>query len=378
MLELAEVMYLAKADLPSTPGDCLAALTELIAGLPTHTVRSQEQIELQQFSTPARIAYLAALAGTIASTDLVLEPSAGTGLLAAFAHRTSARLVLNEIDPVRAEMLAAAFPGVAVTRHDGELIHDLLAPNIRPTAVLINPPFSRSVGRHAETLAAFRHLRAALMRLAPGGCCAAIPPDRVDTSSRAWAKATEGCMLTLHLELPANAYSKHSTSQTVKIMVLEKWTGTPAELIRCATLADALAVIAAKAAPPATASITRTGSLLTHSSGRSSLLGGLSNKPRLSLPTAKAARSQIATPIDYTVFAEPLPTGEAVGVYPLFIRPGILEYASFRGSPDFLDRRQAGWVRVTPWLRTIARLLSSFDELDCMWPYRRGFRYRCG
>ncbi|TCP87109.1 NTP hydrolase family protein [Sphingomonas sp. PP-CE-1A-559] len=149
MLELAEVMYLAKADLPSTPGDCLAALTALVAGLPTHTARSQEQIELQQFSTPAPIAYLAALAGRIATTDLVLEPSAGTGLLAAFAHRAGARLVLNEIDPARAEMLAAAFPGVAVTRHDGELIHDLLEPTIRPTAVLINPPFSRSIGRHA-------------------------------------------------------------------------------------------------------------------------------------------------------------------------------------------------------------------------------------
>ena len=84
------------------------------------------------------------------------------------------------------------------------------------------------------------------MRLGTGGRCAAILPDRVDTSSRAWAKATEGCTLTLHLELPANAYAKHGTSQSVKIMVLEKGTGTPAELIRCATLADALAAIAAK------------------------------------------------------------------------------------------------------------------------------------
>ncbi|MEG8055114.1 hypothetical protein QP185_21105 [Sphingomonas aerolata] len=249
MLELAEVMYLAEADLPADPGACVAALTELVANLPTHTVRSEEQIELQQFSTPAPIAYLAALAARIAPTDLVLEPSAGTGLLAAFASRAGARLVLNEIDPARAEMLGAAFPGVAVTRHDAELIHDLLAPKIRPTAVLINPPFSGSIGRHADRQAAFRHLRAALMRLGTGGRCAAILPDRVDTSSRAWAKATEGCTLTLHLELPANAYAKHGTRQTVKIMVLEKGTDTPADLIRCATLADALAAIAAKAAP---------------------------------------------------------------------------------------------------------------------------------
>jgi predicted RNA methylase len=154
MLELAEVMYLAKADLPADPGACVDALTKLIANLPTHTVRSEEQIELQQFSTPAPIAYLAALAARIAATDLVLEPSAGTGLLAAFASRAGARLVLNEIDPARAELLGAAFPGITVTRYDAELIHDLLAPSIRPTAVLINPPFSRSIGRHADPLAA--------------------------------------------------------------------------------------------------------------------------------------------------------------------------------------------------------------------------------
>ena len=36
--------------------DCLAALTELVANLPMHTVRSEKQIELQQFATPAKIA----------------------------------------------------------------------------------------------------------------------------------------------------------------------------------------------------------------------------------------------------------------------------------------------------------------------------------
>jgi len=335
MLELAEVMYLATADLPSTPGDCLAALTELVAGLPMHTARSEEQIELQQFSTPAPIAYLAALAGRIVTTNLVLEPSAGTGLLAAFAHRAGARLILNKIDPARAEMLAAAFPGVAVTRHDGELIHDLLEPTIQPTAVLINPPFSRSIGRHADRQAAFRHLRAASMRLGAGGRYAAILPTRIDTSSRAWGKATEGCTLTLHVELPANAYAKHGTSQPVSIMVLEKGTGTPAELIRRATLTEALAAIAVKAAPPLSALVPRTASLLARPSRRSSLLGGLASKPRLSAPPAKAARSQIATPIDYTVFAEPLPTGESVGVY-LPYRPSRIAIPCSSAHPTVL------------------------------------------
>ena len=332
MLELAEVMYLAKADLPSAPTECLAALIELVTNLPTHTVRSEEQIDLQQFSTPAPIAYLAALAARITATDLVLEPSAGTGLLAAFAHRVGARLVLNEIDPARAAMLTAAFPGVSVSRHDAELIHDLLVLTTRPTAVLINPPYSRSIGRHVDRQAAFRHLRAALLRLSAGGRCAAILPDRVDPSSRAWAKATEGCTLTLHLELPANAYAKHGTSQPVKIMVLEKGTGTPAALIRCGTLNEALAAIAARTAPAATTPVPRAPSLPVR---YSLLLGGLESKPRLTAPPAKAAQSQIAIPIDYSVFAEPLPTGEAAGVY-LPYRPSRIAIPCASAHPTAL------------------------------------------
>ncbi|WP_267347119.1 strawberry notch-like NTP hydrolase domain-containing protein [Sphingomonas sp. GM_Shp_2] len=343
MLELAQVLHLAKADLPAQPGACLGALIELVSNLPTHTVRSEEQIELQQFSTPAPIAYLATLAARIAPTDLVLEPSAGTGLLATFAHRAGARLVLNEIDPTRAAMLAAAFPGVAVTRHDAELIHDLLAPAIQPTAVLINPPFSRSIGRHADPLAAFRHLRAALARLCSGGRCAAILPDRVDTSSRAWAKATEGCSLTLHLELPANAYAKHGTAQPVKIMVLEKGRGGEAPLIRCTTLADALVAIAActpaPAPAPASASVVRAPTRLARRAETRSLLGTLGSKSVLKAPAPKPLR-QAHQPIDYTVFAEPVPTGEVEGVY-LPYRPSRVAIPCASAHPTALVESMA-------------------------------------
>ncbi|MBU0776161.1 MAG: methylase, partial [Alphaproteobacteria bacterium] len=314
VLELAQVLHLATLDLSQEPAECLAALTALTASLPTHTVRSEEQIALQQFSTPAAIGYLAALAVRITTADTVLEPSAGTGLLAVFAARAGAKLVLNEIDPGRADMLQAAFPTAPVSRHDGELIDDLLPLSIRPTAVLINPPFSRSIGRHADPLAALRHLRAALKRLDAGGRCAAILPDRVDTSSRAWAKATEGCAITLHVELPANAYAKHGTSQTVKLIVLKKAFQDDVAIVRCNSLPEALATISAS-----TASFTETPRLsparLAPTRARASLLGGLSSRPRLSAPIATAAQSLSALDIGYTVFAEPVPTGEAVGVY---------------------------------------------------------------
>src|SRR3546814_2654830 len=60
---------LATLDLSHEPAECLAALTALTASLPTHTVRSEEQIALQQFSTPAAIGYLAALAVRITTAD---------------------------------------------------------------------------------------------------------------------------------------------------------------------------------------------------------------------------------------------------------------------------------------------------------------------
>jgi len=312
VLELAQVLHIAEARLPVDPLACLSALTTLTASLPTHSVRSEEQITLQQFSTPAPIAYLATLAARIHPTDIVLEPSAGTGLLAVFAARVGATLIMNEIDPARANMLQAAFPNALVSQHDGELVHDLLPRGIIPTAVLLNPPFSRSIGRHADPLAAFRHLRAALMRLGDGGRCAVILPDRVDTSSRAWLRATEGFALTLQIELPGNAYAKHGTGQTVKIMVLEKRDGSPALLIRCNTLADALDVVRSSALPISTDTRPSNPSRPT---ARRPLLGGLAGKSRLAAPVGQIVPTLAAVDIAYTVFAEPVPTGVAAGVY---------------------------------------------------------------
>ncbi len=78
-------------------------LAGLQALVPHHTVRAERQIELQQFSTPLEIANIVAIAAQVAPTDLVLEPSAGTGILAAFAARTTSQLILNEICPERSD-----------------------------------------------------------------------------------------------------------------------------------------------------------------------------------------------------------------------------------------------------------------------------------
>src|SRR6202042_2888873 len=79
----------------------LAMLGKLATLLPSHTRRSEESQALQQFSTPIALGFIAALAAAPTRSDIVLEPSAGTGLLAIFAEMAGASLVLNELAETR-------------------------------------------------------------------------------------------------------------------------------------------------------------------------------------------------------------------------------------------------------------------------------------
>ena len=149
-LELGQVLWLRdnpRLDVASLPM-VVEGLLEIAAGLvPNQTVRSEEQIELQQFATPPRLAWLAARAAELKQTDCVLEPSAGTGMSAVWAAKAGARLVLNEISPLRRECLGYIFPDATISGHDGELIDDLLDPALLPSVVLMNPPYSHGIER---------------------------------------------------------------------------------------------------------------------------------------------------------------------------------------------------------------------------------------
>src|SRR6202034_3061314 len=115
----------------------LEMLTRLAERLPTQTRRSEESEHFQQFSTPITLGFVAAEAAMLTAADFVLEPSAGTGMLAIFAELARARLALNEIADTRAGLLARLFRDVAVSRHNAEQIHDRLDPAIRPSIVLM-------------------------------------------------------------------------------------------------------------------------------------------------------------------------------------------------------------------------------------------------
>ena len=94
----------------------------------------------------------------------------------------------------------------------------------RPTLILMNPPFSRSLGRGVDHLAAVRHLAAAIRRLAPGGRIVAVMPDWFATSARLrdiYENTLSAVTVRTSIRL-TNAYGKHGTGVAVRILVLDK------------------------------------------------------------------------------------------------------------------------------------------------------------
>ncbi len=239
----------------------LAMLDKLAALEPSHTRRSDEQLRLQQFSTPLPLAYCVLQAVAVRPGDVVLEPSAGTGMLAvmaecALAGKANGTLNLNEIAGTRAGMLERLFPGAPVTRHNGEAIADHL-PGLRPTVVLMNPPFSVSPGigriRHDADL---RHLRSAFAMLPPGGRLAAVTSRNClpgDTDwTRAFARLDPAPRIAFSTAITGRAYARRGTTFDTRLTVLDRGGegGTDIDPQACAADAAALLDTIAANVPP--------------------------------------------------------------------------------------------------------------------------------
>jgi predicted RNA methylase len=205
----------------------LAMLAKVAALLPPHTRRSEESRALQQFSTPIVLGFAAATAAAITPADLVLEPSAGTGLLAIFAEFGGAVLALNELADGRAALLDRLFPGVPVTRHDAAYIHDHLDLAVRPSVVLMNPPFSVAAhveGRVAD--AALRHVTSALTRLAEGGRLVAITGTSLSPDNPAWRDGfihlQQSGRVVFSAAIDGSVYARHGTNVDTRLTVIDR------------------------------------------------------------------------------------------------------------------------------------------------------------
>ena len=233
--EVALVLFLRKFGRAllaraGSPAALLPILTKVAGLLPTHTRRSEEMERFQQFSTPLPMGLAALSAAQITQRDLVLEPSAGTGLLAILAEIASGSLVLNELADTRADLLHLLFPGRPVTCFDAGQIDDHLDAGLRPSVILMNPPFSAVAnvdGRTTEATA--RHLRSALARIAPGGRLVAITGAGFTPHAPAWAETFSRLTETAHLvftgAVSGAAFAKHGTSFETRLSVFDKCRG---------------------------------------------------------------------------------------------------------------------------------------------------------
>ncbi|MBD2683354.1 MULTISPECIES: strawberry notch family protein [Nostoc] len=223
-VEVALILYLRQKGISENPLEQLQRLESLC---PTHTRRTSEQIQLQQFSTPLPLAYLVALAGQITLHDLILEPSAGTGILAQFAKLQGASLMLNELAPDRAKILRRLFPGTPLFCVNAEQINDYLAGKTQPSVVLMNPPFSSSPKVSDRSPDATpRHINSALQKLCDGGRLVTITANWFSPNNPTWHKTfvkwQEFARVVLSVGVNGKAYAKHGTTIETRITVIDK------------------------------------------------------------------------------------------------------------------------------------------------------------
>ena len=233
---------------PDGPRHMLAMLDAVAALEPSHTKRSEEQIRLQQFSTPLPLAYVALRAAAIRPGDTVLEPSAGTGMLAVIAecamgNRAAGRLYLNEYAHTRAHLLTHLFPQAVTTAFNAEAIADRLH-DVTPTAVIMNPPFSATPGvdriRHDADL---RHIRSAFSMLPPGGRLVTITSANCIPGDAAWRDTFDsvdgGARTVFTMAIDGRAYARRGTGFDTRLTVLERSAKPEIDIDREARAADA-------------------------------------------------------------------------------------------------------------------------------------------
>ncbi|WPZ03193.1 strawberry notch family protein [Blastomonas marina] len=330
-VEIGALLWLrefSRIDLDTGFHEAAARFDWLEAALPPRHVRSEGQVEFQQFSTPPILAWLMAKAASLISRDQILEPSAGNGALALWSDVRGCSLSLNEIDIARRDTLAHTFPHARLSAHDGELIAEF-ANGPSPSVILMNPPFARSRERGVDGRTAMRHLRSALRICASRGRLVAILPDGFDAT--AFVEDQENASLLLNIRL-SGAFSRSGTGIAVRMVVIEKAALQDASTIT-EELADLSALHSCLAKLPDRAPRQPNIQRLPVRSVATSVSGTASRKPVAPFVTGVAQKSA-AVALNYHALAEPAPVPEQAGIY-LPYRPSrvIMQDAPVHPTP---------------------------------------------
>jgi len=201
----------------------------IIPRIPTQSKRTAEADEFQQFSTPPHLSYAANWVANINKDDVYIEPSAGIGGLAVFGKLAGAKeIVVNELSKRRLNLLKE----LGFTKYfneDAAQLNNILPKDVKPTVVVMNPPFSATAGRiqgKRATMEGANHVEQALKRLLTNGRLVAIVGKGMahDRSSfRDWWKKIESEYTVLaDIGISGKEYSKYGTTFDNRILIIDK------------------------------------------------------------------------------------------------------------------------------------------------------------
>lgn len=235
------ILHDLRKHLPDQPTNTLikarvsykAIVDRILNRLPTQqNRRTAEQDEFQQFSTPPQLAFVMTYAAHITPDDTVLEPSAGIGGLAAFAKMMGATVVVNEYSARRAALLRELNPGT-VYHENAEQLHNILPATVKPTVIVMNPPFSSTAGRmegQRSSANVLLHLNQALKRLEPNGRLVALIGKGKEALGgqtarvvEEWIKLTaQKYAFRARIGLSGADYKKYGTTYDNQILIFDK------------------------------------------------------------------------------------------------------------------------------------------------------------
>ncbi|WP_347990332.1 strawberry notch-like NTP hydrolase domain-containing protein [Methylomonas sp. AM2-LC] len=204
-------------------------LTNWIQQLPTQTRRDDEMEEFQQFSTPPALSFVANWVANVKKDEVMVEPSAGTGDLAIWAKIAGANLVLNELSPRRHALLSSLFPQAKIYKENAEQLDNVLPFDIKPTVIVMNPPFSSTAGRvqgQRDSMNGARHIEQALKRLEDNGRLVAIVGNGMAADRPAfaqwWKDIEKKYNVRANVGISGKEYAKYGTTFDNQILVIDK------------------------------------------------------------------------------------------------------------------------------------------------------------
>lgn len=207
----------------------ISFLNAVLALVPTQTKRTAEMEEFQQFSTPPTLAFAANWVANVHAGESMLEPSAGIGGLATFATLAGAEVTVNELSQRRAGVLREVLPGARLFTENAEHLANILPQDIRPSVIVMNPPFSSTAGRiqgQRDSRNGAKHIEEALKRLAPGGRLVAIVGNSMAMDRPAfkawWTDMKAKYHVRANISVNGEEYAKYGTTFDNQLLVIDK------------------------------------------------------------------------------------------------------------------------------------------------------------